>query len=265
MKITSSRLDDVRMEKEAYERDYTEKLARYDQEYSSYWNAQREILDNIEAALLQQINARTSQEIEVSATQDYSYRYPQESYVKVRVKAEDRAWPLQWTWEASISPDTGEVVKESNSYSGIEATTPENIRLLRESLDVMDYLVNKVDWNTLLHTQLPNKSDYIKSKQPERRNFDKAEADALIADCIGEPILVKCAVTGDTYIKDSWVKFISQTSLFYNVITISSSYSAEDLEDNYAEASKYSYPQRISKTKIQPVKPFETVEIRDYA
>lgn len=261
MKIISSRLDDVRREKAEYERDYAEKQAKYDEEYSSYTNATREILDNIEAALLQQIHARTSQEIRVSATEDYSYRYPQESFVKVRVRAEDRALPLQWTWEASISSETGEVVKESNSYSGIAATTPEHIQMLRESLDVMDYLVNKVDWDTLLHTHLPDRSDYITSKRPERRSFAADERAALIEDCIGQPILVKCTVTSDNYRVDKWVKFLSQTAAFYNIITLSSSYSAEELENDFKELSEPKFPQRISKAKIQPVTPFETVEI----
>ena len=264
MRIISSRLDDVRMEKEEYEREYEEQKSRYDEQNAAYTQATREVLDNIESALLQQINARTSQNVRVKASRDYSYRDPGESFIEVRVYAEDPGWPLRWTWQASVSQVDGTVVKDSNSYSGIEATTPENISMLKESLDVMDYLVNQVDWNTLLHVQLPKGSDYFTMKRPEKRSFDQAEADALIADCMGEPVLVKCNVTSDTHISDKWVKFLSQTAAFYNVLLISSSYSAEDLEDNYKEASKYSYPIRISKAKIYPAKPFETVEIREY-
>jgi len=261
MKIISSRLDDVRMEKENYERDYAEQKARYDEQNAAYTRATRAVLDNIESALLQQINARTSQNVKVKAERDFSYRYPQESFVQVKVYAENPGWPLRWSWYANINQETGEVEKSSNSYSGIEATTPEDINMLKESLDVMDYLVNQVDWNTLLHVQLPKGSDYFTMKQPERRNFAQAEADALIADCVGQPILVKCTVTSDNYRVKKWVRFLSQTAAFYNVITISSSYSAEELENDFKELTEVKYPQRISKAKIFPVTPFETIEI----
>ena len=261
MKITSSRLDDVRREKEDYERDYEEQKARYDEQNAAYTRATRAVLDNIESALLQQINARTSQKVRVTARRDFSYRDPSESLVEVRVYAEDPGWPLRWSWQASVSQDTGEVMKDSNSYSGIEATTPENISMLKESLDVMDYLVNQVDWDTLLHTQLPKGSDYLTMKRPEHRSFAQAEEDALIADCVGQPILVKCTVTINNYRGDKWVKFLSQTAAFYNIITLSSSYSAEELENNFKELSEPKFPQRISKAKIRPVTPFETVEI----
>jgi len=261
MKIISSRLDDVRMEKANYEREYEEQKSRYDEQNAAYTRATREVLDNIEAALLQQINARTSQKVRVNARRDFSYRDPSESLIEVRVYAEDPGWPLRWNWQASVSQVDGTVVKDSNSYSGIEATTPENISMLKESLDVMDYLVNQVDWDALLHVQLPKGSDYFTTKRPERKSFDKAEKDALIGDCMGQPIVVKCMVDGDARSSHRWVKFLHETSSFYTVLTVSAYHPAEEIESNYEEIFKFAYPQRISKSKIDPVMPFETVEI----
>jgi len=258
MRIISSRLDDVRLEKEEYERDYAEKKAAYDEQYHAYTHATRAVLDNIESALLQQIQARTSQNVKVKATRDYSFRNPEESLIEVRVYADDSGWPLRWTWNASVDPLTGGVTKDSNSYSGIEATTSENIQMLKESLAVMDYLVNDVDWDTLLHVQLPSGKDYLTMKEPEHRSFAKQERAALMEDCIGQPILVKCTVDGS----DRWVKLLGQTASFYTIVTIAvGSRSAEEVADRYEEFSKYRYPQRISKAKIYPVTPFETVEI----
>ena len=262
MRIISSRLDDVRLEKEEYERDYAEKKAAYDEQRAAYTRATRAVLSNIESALLQQIQSRTSQNVKVKAERGYSFRNPNESLIEVRVYAEDSGWPLRWTWYASVDPVTGEVVKDSNSYSGIDATTPENIQMLKESLDVMDYLVNDVDWNTLLHTQLPSGKDYFTMKEPEQRNFAKQEKEALIADCIGQPIVVKCTVEGDKYTDKKWIQFLGQSASFYTIITIAGgTRSAEEVAERYEELRKYTYPFRISKAKIQPVTPFETVEI----
>lgn len=262
MRIISSRLDDVRLEKEEYERDYEAKKAAYDEQSAAYSRASRAILDNIQSALLQQIQARTSQEVRVEASRDYSWKNPDESLIQVRVYAQDPGWPLRWTWYANVDPVTGEVVKDSNSYSGIEATTPEDINKLKESLSVMDYLVNDVDWNTLLHVQLPNRSDYFTMERPEQKNFATKEKQALIEDCIGQPILVKCTVVGERYTSDQWVKFLAQSNSFYTIMTIAgASKSPEDVVDRYEEFSRYSYSQRIRKDKVYPVTPFETVEI----
>ena len=104
---------------------------------------------------------------------------------------------LSWSYKAALSSD-GEVIKETNSWSGLKAVTESQMQSLTETLEALKYL-NSIDWKVLLNKTLPNYKDYRKtdvSKYAGRNtpNFDRMLIEADIEDAISKPTLLKGSV-----------------------------------------------------------------------
>ena len=151
--------------------------------------------------------------------------------------------------------DEGDIKKESGSWSGLSATTPEQIANLKESVRVIEIL-NNLDWNELLTVEFPNFDDYVKTEVPERENFEEQLLEADVEDAAEQGLLIK----GHGY---KW--YAPRATVFYNVLNMTDkSFRVQEVyEDDLSDESIWGSPYTIRKDKFFEVidKPIKTAEV----
>lgn len=182
---------DIIAARDAWDADYNKLKSKFDSEVDAWDDAKQEISlfveDQVKAAL-----GRAGKDLQVDA--DFSLG----SLAHVRVgngTFANHEAPLTWSFEAILDKE-GNVKKETGSWSGLNATTPEDVKKLRDIVDVLEIL-NNMDWYTILsnmNEKYPNWEDYVKTKVPrrdDRPNFEKDIRLLDIEDAIGKEVLVK--------------------------------------------------------------------------
>jgi hypothetical protein len=241
-----ARRDDILRRKQAYE----DAKNQQDTEVSQYRQANRDIMQNLNDLIRSKIGETS---LNLSIDTDRSWR----SGVEVRINNgsnphDEQA--LNWDWRATMT-DEGDIKKESGSWSGLSATTPEQIANLKESVRVIEIL-NNLDWNELLTVEFPNFDDYVKTEVPERENFEKQLLEADVEDAAEQGLLIK----GHGY---KW--YAPRATVFYNVLNMTDkSFRVQEVyEDDLSDESRWGSPYTIRKDKFFEVidKPIKTAVV----
>ena len=156
MKITASRRDEILKDKADYEANRATRKAKYDEQMATYDRARalvfQAIYDKVDAAL-----SPTGMTVDIDVDTSFdgilSVKVSQESDV-----ANQKSRALSWTWKAQLNRE-GEVVKETSSWSGLQATTAEQLDSLEAILKCLRIL-NSMDWQAILTADMPNYNDF---------------------------------------------------------------------------------------------------------
>ena len=187
------RRSDIIAARDAWKSDFDSRKAKYNSQKAEYSKAQYAIAKEIEELVKQELgNTSLVLEFDIRPYGSYSYevRITANEYQKFD---KDRA--LSWNWGCELDGD-GNVRKESGSWSGLNATTKEQLDDLRETLRVLDIL-NNMDWKAILddaNVRKPKSSDYFTMDDPayeQKPDFGKQLKMASIEDAIGQNILIK--------------------------------------------------------------------------
>ena len=262
MKITATRKEDLMRERDEYDAKIREVQDRLDAQNKRYKYAQDYESAAIEN-LVRDAIGRTSLELQIQAD-PYGALYNDHRF-GIRIEANqldkfNEGNALSWDWSARV--ENGEVVKESGSWSGLKATTKEQLDNLKESVRVLER-INSLNWDMILK-EIPNYSDYISEEDSKeardlKNNRPKFEDNLVLAgleEARDNGEWVKMEGRPDTdYYRGSrrgnyWVKIDSMTPKFANV-HIKGEGPAHGPTD-----------ERISLAKLLPfiVKPVETVK-----
>lgn len=262
MKITCTKRDDILKRKSEYEADRSRRQSKYDAQYRKYLEEDGRREEKIRNDIIGAIGD-TSLDLEI----DVRGRF--ESTYEIRVSDENDKFnedkALSWDWKVYLDKN-GYVKKESSSWSGMNAVTPNNISNLKEIVRVLEIL-NKIDFKMLLEEITPpNYQDYITDRNPKYEtapDFDRELMEADIEDCIGtrKGILG----TGSKFYRGNVYHFIQkETPSSYNMWDIPAYYvennegSLSDLYENYSgRRNEYKYNMRKDKffeTIEQPIK-----------
>lgn len=256
MKITCTKRDDILKRKSEYEADRASRQSKYDAQYRKYLEEDGRREEKIRNDIIVAIGD-TSLDLEIDVRGRFEDTY------EIRVSDEDDKFnedkALSWDWKVYIDKN-GDVKKESSSWSGMNAVTPNNISNLKEIVRVLEIL-NKIDFKMLLEEITPpNYQDYITDRNPKYEtapDFDRELMEADIEDCIGtrKGILG----TGSKFYRGNVYHFIQrETPSSYNMWDIPAYYvekndgSLSDLFEKYND-SGYNYNMRKDKF-------FETIE-----
>ena len=178
---------------------------------------------------------------------------------------------LLWSYYVKLN-EKGEITKESNSWSGFQAVTPEQIDDLMNSANFLKAIVD-FDWEPLLkeaqQTQ-PKYKNYIGIRDPRHDpeyadpGYDKMIREADIEEAVESGKWIKGPKTWNGR---AWYFILSRTPKFYNVLKIDDSNLKNTDTDYYAEyaervkhpqdASSY-YREKIKKDNISFASPVET-------
>lgn len=259
MKITAARRkEDILKDIDEYQTSRDTAETQRDLEHRAYYKALNNVTDPIKQAVeeaLLPVSTRLQLDVDVSPRLG--------GVITVKVASDERNVhdthkALSWTWSVTIIRETGEVVRESGSWSGLQATTAEQLASLRASVEALEIL-NSMDWDYLLSVQLPDMIDYVKTTMPDYNIGSKLKEelrDAEIAEYIGQDV----AIQGNN---KYWYIFVSETPKFYSVIpvfkgnTTDKAMLIKKLQDsvNYA-------PRRINKDKFSRIltSPINTIQ-----
>lgn len=263
MKITCGKREDILKRKEEYETDRAARKGRYDAQMVELQKARNNVMKPVQDEIASKLAQFKALEFNVDVREA---RYG-ESGLSVRIQCneykkfnEDSA--LSWSYDATIGRD-GQILKETSSWSGLQAVTEVQMESLRSTLAALEYL-NSVDWSELLNRKLPEYGDYVTERNPDwegRPDFDRQLLEVDIEECIGKNILIK-----GTHLNGRGAAcylITKETPKQYEVVEISEFY-IERTDDVAALVEQNrKYPQRVTKDKFMSVikKPLETMEV----
>lgn len=193
MKIFASRRDEILKEQAEWKAERDAAYALRDQEAGNFRKAEYAITNPIKENIEHMLQSYTSLTFDVSVDRDFGSTLTVGVSCNENNKFSDDS-ALSWSYRAMLSED-GQVIKETNSWSGLKAVTESQMQSLTETLEALKYL-NSIDWKVLLDKTLPSYKDYYKtdvSKYRNAPNFDRMLIEADIEDAIGEPVLLKGA------------------------------------------------------------------------
>ena len=267
MKITSGKREDIMKErdeylaqKKSYETEHLNERRRFDE-------AESAIVEPIQEYLEQELSYFRALQFEVRVSRGWALNM---EGLDVNIRCNEHSKfnddsALSWNFDVKLEYEDEEamraadmnhlkVVKETGSWSGLKATTPAQLKSLRQSVDAIQML-NDIDWLELLNKQLPNYTDYFKATPVKNRDneFSKRLMEADLEALVGTNKLVKVqnfessGYRGQTV----YLRLIRETPAQYvcNIVTQweldrfkNGEYSLEDR-----------YTQRVKKSNVVPI------------
>ena len=178
--------------------------------------------------------------------------------VRVRIECNenrkfDDSVALAWNYDVNLTKD-GEVKRESSSWSGMSAVTPEQVASLKQTVEAVEYLLN-LDWASLLNVTLPHYRDYYDGAlpEPEKEDFDAELREAELEGYVGTDtlILVENFESSGWRGKEVYVRLIRETPSQY-VCNIFHPYELSSFKEQGRKLADR-YTQRVKKSNIVPV------------
>lgn len=252
MKITANRKEEVLRRKAEYDA----AMDAYNQDSEARWHsyrvAERELLDPIQDTLSTELNKFNLLQFDVRV--NFNYR----DVVDVRISCnENRKWEdsvaLAWSYEVMLAPD-GTIKKETSSWSGMQATTREQLDSLKQSVGALEYLLD-VDWEHLLAVSAPNPEDFMRDAltRPPHQDFTSELIAAELEDYIGTDTLVKVQNFESSGYggRTIYIKLLRETPSQY-VVNVLSDWTIENIRNGLTSLDNR-YAQRVKKSNINPI------------
>lgn len=186
MKITSSRRDDIIKERDAYDSDYKTKLNQRDKEWAEYRKAEYGVMNPISEEIKSMLSQFDTLEFDVEVDRGWGDGLRCRIQCNENTKFDDDS-ALSWSYSATIGRD-GEVKKESSSWSGLKATTPEQMNSLIQTVEALK-VINNINWATKLGVTLPEPSEFVQTEMPnaaDRPDFENQLIAEDLRDMIGQ-------------------------------------------------------------------------------
>lgn len=274
MKITCNRRDDILKQKYEYEAKRAERQARYDEQEQRFYQAENDITSMVEDEIRHQLSRFKALNFNVRVTRSRLVG----DGLSVRVECNenekfDDNVALAWNYNANLNRN-GEVEKETSSWSGLKATTADQLESLTQTLEALKYL-NSVDWATVLNKEMPKYQDYITEDDPrydrDKPDFDSMLMQADLEDAIGNPnILISGEAGSSSSFRNGssvYYKILRETPKQYEVTEYYRPFvdqyidNGDDTSFNKAKSNSYTY--RIAKDKFFSLidNPVKTVEV----
>jgi len=194
--------------------------------------------------------------------------------LRVEIKVNDRdvhdkSKSLSWNYDAYIND--GEVVRETGSWSGLNAVTPEQLEHLEQSVECLKEL-STFDWDNVLRRSMPRYRDYLKTPDPrydrDKPDFDAELAQAEIDDIVGQRKMIEVKPFTSSWYYNPRVSEAYQKNVFVAVLKDSGSqYTIVECpryEYENGEASKCydrGNSHRVKKEQLKPVNPINIIEV----
>ena len=207
--INTSHLDEIRQRKAEYSKEYDAWLARQEESKRNLRKAKQDALQPTKDAVTNALS-KFIEPLKLDINVEFHYLFDIDSNkegcpIKVDIRSNqhhDENLALTWEYTVTLNID-GEVEAETNSWSGMSATTRDQISSLKLTAECLDVLAN-MDWNSLLIATIPHMFDYYNKndKQPSNPVTAEDEKQAVFDDIEGTNYAVRLLATNDD---DHWV------------------------------------------------------------
>lgn len=252
--------DEIRADKQAWLDRKARNKEKSDQMWAKYREDERAILLPIKNTIESILSKFNLLSFDVRVEFNYG------SLAEVRVRCnEDKKFSedsaLSWDYSALFNPKTGEVKKESGSWSGLKATTSAQLDSLRQTVEALEAL-NSVNYSELLNVKALNYDDYSYEQEDEtpEYDYDTELASQQIRELIGKGKAIRIKnFNGDRRgASDLFLVPLKETPKKIEGRVFSARY-----VDNGVDPKEIykSYPQPIMKSKITIVEPIEIVDV----
>jgi len=223
--IKETRADDIRAAKQKWDSDFDKAVDDYNRMEYEYDVALEDVMEKVEAQIKSELGISEDSLLEVDVDA-YGSRWGSKYRTGIKYKygtPYDNKSALKWNIDIYLNND-GEVQKETGSWSGLEAHTPELLEDLKYSVNLIEKIMN-LDYQKIImdaESRRPNRDDYVVNKRPnykERPNFEAQIKEVTIEDIMGtDTIISGSAVPSSGYRTVSgWYKILGQTAKRYKV------------------------------------------------
>ena len=256
MRIVASKKDDILRRRDEWKEEYDVKLAEYYSQKDKYNQEYRRRAESIQQTVEGFLSEFDLLELDVRVSSDWQGAYEVRIECDESRKFEDIS-ALSWNYCIELD-SAGEIKSTTNSWSGLKATTPEQLDSLKQTVSCIETIMN-LDWKTILSVKTPNISDYVTAEYPQDRSreFDDELLHAEIEDIIGTHKVVEYD-NPKYYRGETYVGILSQTNSMFTIFEI---HSTEIGKKTYEEVSKYPYKVRKSTFFDYVSKPLNIKEI----
>lgn len=163
MKRIKADREDIKRRRREWDEETERRNQRSRESEEKYRKAEYEVFAPIKEELENQLSRFKLLHFDVRV--DRTYR----DSIEVRIECDEREKfdelsALSWNFSVRLTSDK-EVLKESGSWSGLKATTEDQLASLQESVEALKVL-NRIDWKVFLDRTLPNFSDYFVEEEP---------------------------------------------------------------------------------------------------
>ncbi|MCD8211656.1 MAG: hypothetical protein LUC17_01340 [Oscillospiraceae bacterium] len=260
-KVYSASREDIEKRQQENENWYSEQNAKYLKQYNTY----KDELTKAEKGLTNHIIHELSPYMEllnldVSVNSPYNWSNSNfRVFICCNNGRYDENLALSWSYEVDLDKD-GNVVSESNSWSGLKATTPELVKNLQLSVDCLKQ-IQDIDWKGLLdYYTRPSYSEYVTEEDPEysyNRNkaaLDNKMEEVEVDELIGTNKVILNKGKSKYWNGDTYVKIYRDTGAQYEIGEVSANYIDRYLEKGETTIEniikELSYKHRVSKKKF---------------
>lgn len=192
MRIYSGRYEQLLREKAEYDRKNGEYDTAMDVAWRKYESAKDDIIQPIVDMVEKGLAKYDLLDIEVTGGTRYGEN------IEITVKCNEmsnrkESHSLRWTYNVWFNRSTNEVEKESNSWSGVNLTTPEQLADLKQTVQAVEFL-QSLDWASMLSQTLPKIRDFSEGiERPDNRyrDFTSELKEAKFDDCVGERVAIR--------------------------------------------------------------------------
>lgn len=263
--VEAGRREDIIKQRDEWDSQYKAAKAKSEEEHDQFREAQYAIIEPIQKELEANLSRFDKLKIRVQVDPFGSlFGRP----IQVRIEANENekfedTSALSWNFDVSLTRE-GEVVKSTGSWSGLKATTPEQLDSLRDTLAALEYL-NSLDWASIINKEMPNIKDYMKTTVPSRStrpNFEQQLMEVDMEDLVGADKVVKVRNwEGSGYRGDYvWVQLVRETPAGYT-IRVRGDWGDNEVRAWLRRAIDQNFAtQRMRKSSLKPVKPLETLD-----
>ena len=163
------------------------KKNEYDAQMGNYRRFVMDIEDNVRSNLEQVLPYSDLIDIRVSRDYDWSSGAP---YLSVKISYDlnkTKNQSLAWSYSVGLDRD-GNIKKESNSWSGLNAVTQEQLDDLEKSIEILKKL-NIINWESIVKTDVPSVGDYVTTKTLPEKDFTFEQFNADLEDFVGQDVI----------------------------------------------------------------------------
>ena len=272
MKITANRKEDIIRQRDEWEAANTRRKQEEEAEWDRFHEAEYSVLSSAQDVLEVALSDFKSLQFNINVRRRFGHEIEANIQCNENNKFnEDVA--LSWTYTA-ILEESGEIRKESGSWSGLKACTEAQMNSLKETVAALEAL-NSINWKSILSRtkdKLPKFSDYITDRGPReaRPDFEAQLKEAELSEMVGKDIMF-LGLAGENsgfrvgapiyymILKETPKQYVVVEQWKGGVETLKESgMSNEDIINNV----KGRYPYRISKKNLIALTtyPLETIE-----
>lgn len=254
--IKASRADDLRKQRDEWDANFKKHNDIARSQEKEFRKAQADMESAIAEELKSDLDKFYLLDFDVRVFADTRHiRDRKFKSVEVRIecnqnRVHDESSALSWDYTAKLDKD-GNVTKETGSWSGLSATTEQQLKSLDQSVAAI-HLLSTIDWGKFLDRDVPDYDDYVTEEVPsksERPDFETQIDEEELADYAGKRVLVK----GKAGQNDKFYR--SGVSVWYHIEKVTPKfYSVEPVTDHDFDRFVYRqdnnmapYPERIRK------------------